>query len=82
MKLTIFPALNLRGELDLPRRQSLDALYVRHEALRSRFVTVEGQPQAHILPADALPLTVHDLRGQQDAQSRAATRAAPDGGAF
>ncbi|MGQ5797803.1 amino acid adenylation domain-containing protein [Serratia sp. IR-2025] len=65
-------ALSLRGELDLPAwRQSLDALYVRHEALRSRFVTVEGQPQAHILPADALPLTVHDLRGQQDAQSQA-----------
>ncbi|HHK5948385.1 TPA: amino acid adenylation domain-containing protein, partial [Serratia marcescens] len=65
-------ALNLRGELDLPAwRQSLDALYVRHEALRSRFVTVEGQPQAHILPADALPLTVHDLRRQQDAQSQA-----------
>ncbi|MEL5545545.1 amino acid adenylation domain-containing protein [Serratia nevei] len=65
-------ALSLRGELDLPVwRQSLDALYARHEALRSRFVTVEGQPQAHILPADALPLTVHDLRGRQDAQSQA-----------
>ncbi|HGE6672884.1 TPA: amino acid adenylation domain-containing protein, partial [Serratia marcescens] len=65
-------ALSLRGELDLPAwRQSLDALYARHEALRSRFITVEGQPQTHILPADALPLTVHDLRGQQDAQSRA-----------
>ena len=65
-------ALSLRGELDLPAwRQSLDALYARHEALRSRFVTVEGQPQAHILPADALPLTVHDLRGRQDAQSQA-----------
>ncbi len=65
-------ALSLRGELDLPAwRQSLDALYARHEALRSRFVTVEGQPQAHILPADALPLTMHDLRGRQDAQSQA-----------
>ncbi|MEL5470207.1 amino acid adenylation domain-containing protein [Serratia nevei] len=65
-------ALSLRGELDLPAwRQSLDALYARHEALRSRFVTVEGQPQAHILPADALPLTVHDLRERQDAQSQA-----------
>ncbi|EMH4105164.1 amino acid adenylation domain-containing protein [Serratia marcescens] len=65
-------ALSLRGELDLPAwRQSLDALYARHEELRSRFVTVEGQPQAHILPADALPLTVHDLRGRQDAQSQA-----------
>ncbi|WP_369949891.1 amino acid adenylation domain-containing protein [Serratia marcescens] len=65
-------ALSLRGELDLPAwRQSLDALYARHEALRNRFVTVEGQPQAHILPADALPLTVHDLRGRQDAQSQA-----------
>jgi len=65
-------ALSLRGELDLPAwRQSLDALYARHEALRSRFVTVEGQPQAHILPADALPLTVHDLRGRQDAQIQA-----------
>ncbi|HAV2137419.1 TPA: amino acid adenylation domain-containing protein [Serratia marcescens] len=65
-------ALSLCGELDLPAwRQSLDALYARHEALRSRFVTVEGQPQAHILPADALPLTVHDLRGRQDAQSQA-----------
>ena len=65
-------ALSLRGDLDLPAwRQSLDALYARHEALRSRFITVEGQPQTHILPADALPLTVHDLRGQQDTQSRA-----------
>ncbi|MDQ9665409.1 amino acid adenylation domain-containing protein, partial [Serratia marcescens] len=65
-------ALSLRGELALPAwRQSLDVLYARHEALRSRFVTVEGQPQAHILPADALPLTVHDLRGRQDAQSQA-----------
>ncbi|WP_323098273.1 condensation domain-containing protein, partial [Serratia marcescens] len=65
-------ALSLRGELDLPAwRQSLDALYARHEALRSRFITIEGQPQTHILPADALPLTVHDLRGQQDTQSRA-----------
>ncbi|WP_261278745.1 amino acid adenylation domain-containing protein, partial [Serratia ficaria] len=65
-------ALRLNGDLDLSAwRRSLDALYARHEALRSRFATLDDRPQAHILPADGLPLTLHDLRGQQDAQSRA-----------
>ncbi|CAI2514219.1 Tyrocidine synthase III [Serratia ficaria] len=65
-------ALRLNGDMDLSAwRRSLDALYARHEALRSRFATLDDRPQAHILPADGLPLTLHDLRGQQDAQSRA-----------
>ncbi|RJF52836.1 amino acid adenylation domain-containing protein [Serratia inhibens] len=65
-------ALRLNGELDLDAwRRSLDAIYTRHEALRSRFATLDDRPQAHILPADGLPLALHDLRGQQDAQNRA-----------
>ncbi|WP_454878888.1 amino acid adenylation domain-containing protein [Serratia inhibens] len=65
-------ALRLNGELDLDAwRRSLDTIYTRHEALRSRFATLDDRPQAHILPADGLPLALHDLRGQQDAQNRA-----------
>ncbi|MDP8647586.1 amino acid adenylation domain-containing protein, partial [Serratia marcescens] len=56
-------ALRLHGRLDRQALQhSLDALYARHESLRSRFITREARPQVQILPANGLPLAFHDLR--------------------
>ncbi|MBE0958943.1 hypothetical protein IH773_26530, partial [Escherichia coli] len=43
-----------------------------HDALRTVFISRDGQPQALILPIAGLPLTIHDLRGDADAQARAA----------
>jgi len=44
-------AVRLRGILDQSAwRQSMDDLYSRHEALRSVFVSLNGQPKVHILP--------------------------------
>lgn len=64
-------ALRLDGELDAAAFQrSLDALYARHEALRSVFVCQDGQPQVRILPEAAMPLTHHDLRGERQAEPR------------
>ncbi|MBC8943728.1 Amino acid adenylation [Xenorhabdus indica] len=63
--------LHLRGQLDIAAwQQALDVLFARHEALRSVFVSVDGQPQVRLLAADrGLPLVHHDLRGCQDAET-------------
>ncbi|KAA1170978.1 hypothetical protein F0L16_22045 [Photorhabdus heterorhabditis] len=62
-------ALRLGGQLDIVAwQQALDTLFARHEALRSVFVSVDGQPQVRLLEADSgLPLSQHDLRGLPDA---------------
>ncbi|PPB80359.1 amino acid adenylation domain-containing protein, partial [Mycetohabitans endofungorum] len=62
-------ALHVRGPLDRAAwQQALDALFARHEALRSTFVSVEGQPQVQLLPSDTgVPLRWHDLREVPDA---------------
>ncbi|MBS9444505.1 condensation domain-containing protein, partial [Photorhabdus heterorhabditis] len=62
-------ALRLGGQLDIVAwQQALDTLFARHEALRSVFVSVDGQPQVRLLAADSgLPLSQHDLRGLPDA---------------
>ncbi|CBW75453.1 Non-ribosomal peptide synthetase modules (EC 6.3.2.-) [Mycetohabitans rhizoxinica HKI 454] len=67
-------ALHVRGPLDRAAwQQALDVLWARHEALRSTFVSVEGQPQVRLLPADrGVPLRWHDLRGAPDAQAQLA----------
>ncbi|QTL38237.1 amino acid adenylation domain-containing protein [Xenorhabdus budapestensis] len=63
--------LHLRGQLDIAAwQQALDVLFARHEALRSVFVSVDGQPQVRLLVADrGLPLVYHDLRGCPDAET-------------
>ncbi len=65
-------ALRLRGELDREAlKRSLDGLWARHEALRSVFVVVEGEPQVELLAVErGLPLLEHDLRGVVDANER------------
>jgi amino acid adenylation domain-containing protein/thioester reductase-like protein len=61
--------LRLHGQLDTDAlARSLDRLFARHEALRTIFRAINGQPQVMLLPADAgLPLLEHDLRNVADA---------------
>ncbi|WP_445497289.1 amino acid adenylation domain-containing protein [Photorhabdus sp. SF281] len=65
-------ALRLCGQLDIVAwQQALDTLFARHEALRSVFVSVDGQPQVQLLAADSgVPLSQYDLRGIPDAETR------------
>ena len=57
-------ALRLKGLLDVPAwKEALNQLWARHEALRSVFVSKDGEPEVHLLsPALGLPLVEHDLR--------------------
>src|SRR5437016_11972383 len=68
----IYTALRLRGNLDRSAlRRSLATIFARHEALRSIFVVVNGQPFVEVLPAEmGLPLIEHDLRGAADASEQ------------
>ncbi|WP_262947619.1 non-ribosomal peptide synthetase [Xenorhabdus indica] len=63
---------HLRGQFDISAWQrALNALFARHEALRSVFVTVDGQPQVALLPAEpGLPMKKYDLRGVPDADGQ------------
>jgi hypothetical protein len=65
-------ALRLHGRLDVPAwQQSLDAIFARHEALRSTFVARHGQPYVELLAPDhGLALVEHDLRGVPDAEQQ------------
>ncbi|MCA6221756.1 non-ribosomal peptide synthetase, partial [Photorhabdus antumapuensis] len=62
-------ALRLSGQLDIMAWQkALDTLFARHEALRSVFVSVDGQPQVRLLEPDSgLLLSQYDLSGRPDA---------------
>ncbi|WP_422824353.1 amino acid adenylation domain-containing protein [Xenorhabdus bharatensis] len=61
-------ALYLRGQLNITAwQQALNRLFARHEALRSVFITVNGQPQIELLPAAlTLPMKQYDLRNLPD----------------
>ncbi|KAF9944718.1 hypothetical protein BGZ72_002060, partial [Mortierella alpina] len=64
-------AIHLRGVLDMQAlKQALDELYARHEALRSVFVSVYGQPQVRILPAKGMPWNVVELQGSSDQDAK------------
>jgi amino acid adenylation domain-containing protein len=64
----------LRGPLDSDAWQrSLDAVFARHEAWRMVFRSCDGDAYAELLPTtNGLPISMHDLRGQADAETRAA----------
>ncbi|KAG0222973.1 hypothetical protein BGX31_008767, partial [Mortierella sp. GBA43] len=64
-------AIRLRGFLDRKAWQfAVDELFARHEALRSVFVTINGQPHVQILPAEGLPVEYIDLRGTADTEEQ------------
>ncbi len=65
-------ALRLHGQLDIVAwQQALNRLFARHEALRSIFISVDGQPKVELLPAElGLPMSKHDLRKVSDADKQ------------
>ncbi|MCA6119370.1 amino acid adenylation domain-containing protein, partial [Bradyrhizobium sp. WSM 1738] len=67
-------ALRLSGDLDVVAwRRSLDRLFARHEALRSVFRVVDGQPRVELLPAhEGLPVLEHDVRAREDIEQELA----------
>ncbi|MDV0440742.1 non-ribosomal peptide synthetase [Xanthomonas sacchari] len=67
-------ALRFSGALNRAAlRASLDRIVARHENLRTTFVSVEGEPQQVIAPAESGFLLIeHDLRHLQGAEQEAA----------
>ncbi len=62
--------LRLRGELDRDALvRALDRIVERHEALRTTFHSVDGQPVQRIAPASGFALVQHDLCGRADAEA-------------
>jgi amino acid adenylation domain-containing protein len=62
-------ALRLKGELNLPAlRAALDAIVLRHEILRTRFVPEGGSPVQLVVEAGSVPLSETDLSGEPAAQ--------------
>ncbi len=72
--------IELEGKLDISRvEKALAALATRHEALRSRFGTIDGQPVVHIdahtsIPFESIDLSRHE--NPEDAVEQAAMTAA------
>ena len=65
-------ALRLRGRLDeTALRRALDRIVARHEALRTTFHLVDGEPAQRIGPQHVgFPLHGHDLSGRLDAEQQ------------
>ncbi|HEV3051573.1 MAG TPA: AMP-binding protein, partial [Longimicrobium sp.] len=62
--------LRLHGELDRGALvRTLDRIVERHEALRTTFVEVEGEPMQRIAPPSGFHLLEHDLGGREDAEA-------------
>ncbi|HEX8317857.1 amino acid adenylation domain-containing protein, partial [Longimicrobium sp.] len=75
--------LRLGGDLDLAAlRRALDAMLARHEALRTTFVEVGGEPVQRIAPPGGFPLVEHDLREHPHAPSELRRLAAEEAGAL
>jgi len=62
-------AWSLHGTLDeTALRGALNGVLDRHEGLRSRFITVDGEPVLRIDPIGTpMPLSFHDLQGRSSA---------------
>ncbi|MCQ8242265.1 amino acid adenylation domain-containing protein [Rhizosaccharibacter radicis] len=69
--------LRLAGEIDADvLRRGLDHLLQRHEALRTVFLSADGQPFATVLPDDTrIALAEHDLSNEADIEAAASARA-------
>ncbi|HEX5720085.1 MAG TPA: amino acid adenylation domain-containing protein, partial [Thermoanaerobaculia bacterium] len=65
-------ALGLRGRLDVPAlAAALRALALRHEALRTTFPSVEGEPVQSVAAEPRAALPVVDLGGLEDDEAEA-----------
>ncbi len=68
-------ALRLSGALDARALQhSLDELVARHEALRTTFASIDGQPVQRVSPAQPVHLRVTDLTALPADEAAAQTR--------
>ncbi len=68
-------AVRLKGQLDVDALQrTFSEVVRRHEALRTTFVTVNGQPVQVIAPASPLPMPAVDLSGLPEAEREAKAR--------
>jgi amino acid adenylation domain-containing protein/FkbM family methyltransferase len=66
----------LSGPLDVEAlTASLAALVARHEALRTSFVLLDGQPVQQLAPTLAVPLVCHDLWAEGDGPAEREARA-------
>ncbi|HEV2734185.1 MAG TPA: condensation domain-containing protein, partial [Longimicrobiaceae bacterium] len=75
--------LRLRGELDREALlRALDRIVARHEALRTTFVVVDGEPEQRIAPAESgFHLLEHDLGGHAGAETELDRLVAEEAGA-
>ena len=70
-------AVRLKGELNVEAlERTLSEIVRRHEVLRTRFVSVGGEPRQQVLDAEAVSLPVTDLSGLEEAEREAAIRRA------
>ncbi|WP_367123832.1 amino acid adenylation domain-containing protein [Streptomyces phytohabitans] len=69
-------AFSVRGPLDRALlARALDAVAARHETLRTRFVTVDGEARQETVPADSgFALAVEDVSADPDPAARLADR--------
>ncbi|MEW6367291.1 MAG: non-ribosomal peptide synthase/polyketide synthase [Acidobacteriota bacterium] len=59
----LYRAVRLRGTLDLALlEQCVNEIIDRHEALRTRFIPIDGYPFQVVPPASRLPVPLRDLR--------------------
>ncbi|MEH2448289.1 MAG: amino acid adenylation domain-containing protein [Nostoc sp.] len=75
----IAAAIRLQGELNLRAlQQSFNEILRRHEALRTNFQTIEGQPVAIISSVTSLPLPIFDISELPSNQQQAEVRKLAD----
>ena len=68
-------AVRLSGRLNVTAlERSLNEIMQRHEALRTTFASMEGQPIQVVAPAQSLTLPVVELRGSEDFEREAEAR--------
>ena len=57
-------SIHLSGELNIEALQSaVDLLVQRHEALRTRFLSIDGRPHQQVLAAQSVPISIETLDG-------------------
>ena len=70
-------AVRLRGELDVAAlERTLSEIVRRHEVLRTRFVSVGGEPRQQVLEAAEVKLRITDLSGLEETAREAAVKEA------